>query len=160
MVLAASKIFSLDKLPEVIDRHDRKIVLAHGCFDPLHAGHVKHLEEAKGMGDVLVVTVTGDYYAEKGPNRPAFPAEMRAIVVAALECVDFVAINNYASAIKAIALVRPNVYVKGREYFGHTTKLLAGEMQAVEVFGGQVRYTSNEIRLSSTEMLRRLTECV
>ena len=94
----------------------RRIVHCHGVFDLLHVGHLRYFQEAKAMGDVLVVTLTTDRYVNKGPHRPAFTEQLRAEVLAGLECIDFVAINPTPSAIEAIQLLRPDVYVKGPDY--------------------------------------------
>ena len=169
---AASKVFLSEQLPLVVDREDCKVVLACGCFDPLHAGHVVHLEEAKAMGDVLVVVVTADRYVDKGAIlthktqdaaayviRPAFPQEARALVVAGLECVDFVVVNDRPDICSILRLLKPDVLVKGQDYVGALTEKLVREKAVVEEFGGALRFTSGA-KMSSTEMLRRLTECV
>src|SRR5947209_19428209 len=78
------------------------IVQAHGTFDLLHLGHVRHLERARALGDVLVVTVTADDFVNKGPSRPAFLEVLRAEMLAALQCVDWVAINRSPDAVRAI----------------------------------------------------------
>jgi len=91
-------------------------VLAHGVFDLLHVGHIRHLREAKALGDVLVVTLTEDSRVNKGPGRPAFTETLRAEALAALEAVDFVAISRHATAVPVIATIKPNVYVKGPDY--------------------------------------------
>lgn len=156
---ARDKVWPLTSLPTVIDRADKKLVLACGCFDPLHAGHVRHLEEAKEMGDVLTVLVTGDMWVNK-PGHPAFDENMRAEVVAALECVDYVAINTYGDAATAIRRLQPDLYVKGADYKGRIDPALGRERKETQRNGGRLVFTKDEIRLSSTEMLRRLTECV
>ena len=84
----------------------RKVVHCHGVFDLLHVGHLRYFEEAKGFGDVLVVTLTTDKHVNKGPHRPAFTEQLRAEVLAALECVDFVAINPTPTAVEAIRLLK------------------------------------------------------
>jgi len=91
----------------------RTVVHCHGVFDLLHVGLLRYFDEAKAMGDVLVVTLTTDKHVNKGPHRPAFTEQLRAEVLAALECVDFVAINPTATAVEAIRLLKPDVYVKG-----------------------------------------------
>ena len=88
------KIFSLEKLQKIIAKEKvkkKKIVLCHGVFDLLHIGHIKHFQEAKALGELLIVTITPDKYVKKGPNRPAFTTSLRLEAVAALESVDFVA---------------------------------------------------------------------
>ena len=75
------------------------VVLCHGTFDLMHAGHIRHLRRARQEGDVLMVTLTGDAHVGKGPGRPVFREDLRAETLAALESVDFVAINHEAAAI-------------------------------------------------------------
>src|ERR1019366_10782752 len=91
----------------------KKIVHCHGVFDLLHIGHIKHLEAARHRGDVLVVTITPDRFVNKGPHRPAFPERFRAEALASLACVDFVAANDWPTAVETIRLLRPDFYVKG-----------------------------------------------
>lgn len=88
-----------------------RVVLAIGCFDILHAGHVQHLQEAKEMGDYLIVGLTLDDYVNKGPNRPIHSWEDRAFVLAELKCVDEIIPNE--SGVATIRMVRPDVFVKG-----------------------------------------------
>ena len=94
----------------------KTVVQCHGVFDLLHPGHIRHLQAAKRLGDALVVTVTPDRFVNKGPGRPAFPEGLRAESLAALGCVDLVAVNRWPTAVEAIALIRPDVYAKGRDY--------------------------------------------
>ena len=91
-----NKIKSLQGLAGVLEtaRSDGKIVVqCHGVFDLLHIGHIRHFEQAKACGDVLVVTITSDDYVNKGPGRPAFNENLRTEAVASLGCVDYVAVN-------------------------------------------------------------------
>src|SRR5437588_8934104 len=107
------KILRLEELAGVsasLKAQGKTVVHCHGVFDPLHIGHIRHFEQAKKLGDVLVVTVTPDRYVNKGPHRPIFPEDLRAEAIAALECVDFVAINRWPMAIETILLLRPDLY--------------------------------------------------
>src|SRR5580704_1827469 len=97
-------------------RAGQTVVQAHGTFDLLHLGHVRHLEAARRLGDLLVVTVTADRFVNKGPGRPVFSAELRAEMLATLQYVDWVAINNAPDAVNAIECIRPTVYIKGQDY--------------------------------------------
>src|SRR6202044_2309111 len=92
-------------------REGQTVVQAHGTFDLLHLGHVRHLEAARKLGDLLVVTVTADHFVNKGPGRPVFNAELRAEMLATLEYVDWVAINDAADAVSAIERIRPSIYI-------------------------------------------------
>ena len=114
-----NKIKSLQELSAIIadlKKQGKKVAQSHGCFDLLHVGHVKHFEAIKKFADVLVVTLTQDKFINKGPGRPLYNENMRAEYVSALEVVDFVAINNAATATETIKLLQPNFYVKGQEY--------------------------------------------
>ena len=112
----------------------KSIVQCHGCFDLMHPGHIKHLQASKEMGDVLVVTISPDRFVDKGPGRPAFPEQLRAECLAALECVDFVAINSWPTAVETLRLLRPNIYVKGQEFqnLQDKTGKLQQELEAVK----------------------------
>ena len=113
------KIKTLDELATLLSTHraqGKKIVHCHGVFDLLHIGHIRYFEQARSMGDVLVVTVTPDCHVDKGPHRPAFTETLRAEAVASLNCVDLVAINRWPTAEETLRLLRPDVYVKGSEF--------------------------------------------
>ena len=135
----------------------RTVVQAHGTFDLLHLGHVRHLEAARKLGDVLVVTVTADRFVNKGPGRPVFNAELRAEMLATLEYVDWVAINDAADAVSAIEHIRPSIYIKGQDYqnpHGDITGKITLERDAVEAHGGRIHFT-DEVTFSSTELINR-----
>src|SRR5262249_55290972 len=124
-----------------------------GVFDLLHVGHIRHFEQAKRMGDILIVTVTQDQFVNKGPHRPAFPQEIRAEMLAALEMIDFVAINKTPLAVEAIRLLKPNIYVKGSEYRSSTEDITGGitpETEAIRAVGGEIRFTEDIVFSSST----------
>ena len=82
----------------------RTVVQCHGVFDLLHVGHIRHFQEAATFGDTLVVTITPDRFVNKGPHRPAFKEELRAEAIASLECVDYVGINDWPTAVETIDL--------------------------------------------------------
>jgi rfaE bifunctional protein nucleotidyltransferase chain/domain len=154
------KILSLEAVAAQVDamkRGGRKVVHCHGCFDLLHVGHIKHLQAARRMGDALIVTVTPDRYVNKGLGRPVFGENLRAEALAALECVDFVAIDRSPTAVDAIRLLRPDSYVKGQEFetLPRPPVRLQAEIDAVHEVGGQVRFT-HEAVFSSTALLATL----
>ena len=152
------KVQNLDALPEFLDearRQGRRVVQCHGVFDLLHIGHIRHFEEAKSMGDVLVVTITPDRYVNKGPNRPAFTETLRAEALSALDCIDFVAINQWPDSVETIKIVRPDVYVKGSEYKdaeNDITGKIVDEEAAVSAVGGRIAFTE-DIVFSSTNLI-------
>lgn len=129
------------------------LVQCHGVFDLLHRGHVEHLEEAKTHGDLLIVSVTSDEYVNKGPGRPVFPIEVRALMLAALEVVDYVFISRYPTAEPSIDLIRPHNFVKGPDYSelaADATGNIQREVDAVQKHGGAVIFTEADTMSSST----------
>ncbi|MGB0908723.1 MAG: PfkB family carbohydrate kinase [Nitrospirales bacterium] len=135
----------------------KTIVHCHGVFDLLHVGHIRHLEEAKALGDVLVVTVTPDCYVNKGPHRPAFQEDLRVEGIAALDAVDYVTVNRWETAENAIKSLRPDIYVKGPDYKSGRPDLTGGierETAAVQSIGGRLE-TTNDVQFSSTSLLNR-----
>jgi rfaE bifunctional protein nucleotidyltransferase chain/domain len=130
-----------------------RVVLCHGCFDIVHPGHVRHLQQAARLGDRLLVTITGDAMVEKGTGRPLIPQELRAENLAALDCVDWVAVNTAPTAVALLEAIRPDVYVKGREYEENRDPRFAEERHAVERHGGRVVFTSGDVVFSSTALI-------
>lgn len=109
------------------------------------------------MGDVLVVTLTADTFVNKGSHRPAFPEQLRAEVLAGLECVDVVAINPHPTAVEAIHAIRPDVYVKGPDYADMSkdvTGKIHDEEEAVKSVGGRIAFTTGAT-FSSTSLINQ-----
>ena len=154
------KIKDLEELARILDplRADgRRIVHCHGVFDLLHIGHIRHFQRAQEMGDVLVVTTTPDQYVNKGQGRPAFGELLRAEAIAALDCVDFVAINRWPMAAETIRLLRPHVYVKGADYREAESDHTGGiklEEDAIKSVGGELAFT-DDISFSSSHLINR-----
>jgi rfaE bifunctional protein nucleotidyltransferase chain/domain len=158
--LDSNKIQTLEEIKKIASRlhsEGSRVVHCHGTFDLLHPGHLRHLKRASQEGDVLVVTLTADFYVSKGPGRPAFPEQLRAESMAALACVDYVCIIPDTTGIPAIEAIRPNVYVKGSDYKEAGRDLTGNilrEKNAVESFGGHIHYT-DEITFSSSSLLNQ-----
>jgi len=157
---ARQKILTLDQLAryaEAARKAGQRVVLAHGTFDLLHMGHVRHLEQARALGDVLIVTLTADRFVNKGPGRPVFTGTLRAEMVAALTYVERVAVNDDATAENVINLIKPDVYVKGSDYAddeNDVTGKIRDERDAVEAHGGTIHFTY-DITFSSSSLLNR-----
>lgn len=130
------------------------VALCHGCFDPIHIGHMLHFLESATIADRLIVTITPDAYVNKGPSRPYFSAEQRMVMVAALECVDYCSINLWQNAVETIRRLKPNYYVKGIDYKNAvaTDPRLYDEYLAVQNIGG-VMYFTKSPKYSSTELI-------
>lgn len=154
------KIKKLDDLAKILQSYraeNKKIVHCHGVFDLLHIGHIRYFEQARRMGDVLVVTVTPDLYVDKGPHRPAFTEKLRAEAIASLNCVDYVAINQWPTAEETLRLLRPDVYVKGSEFktiTSDSTGKIAKEEQVIREIGATLAFTEN-IVFSSSHLINR-----
>src|SRR4030066_259124 len=114
----------------------KRIVFTNGCFDLLHIGHVRYLEKARALGDVLVVGVNSDTSVRelKGPKRPILPEEERAEILSGLGCVDYVTLFDEIDPLKLITSVRPDVLVKGGDW---AKEQIVGK-EAVERSGGEV----------------------
>lgn len=133
----------------------KRLVQCHGTFDLIHPGHITHFEEAKALGDKLVVTITAEDHVNKGPGRPYFNDVMRVKSLTALECVDFVVVVPFAAAVEAIECVRPQVYCKGKEYKNpqnDVTGNIYDDVTTVEKFGGKVQYVGSVV-FSSTKLI-------
>lgn len=160
---AGLKIKDIEDLADVLGAsraEGKKIVHCHGVFDLLHIGHIRHFEEAKRKGDVLVVTITPDRHVNKGPSRPAFGEDLRAEAIAALECVDYVAINRWPTAVETIKLLRPDYYVKGPDYRDAQKDHTGGiglEEAAVKSLGGQIAFT-DDITFSASNLINHHLE--
>ncbi len=155
------KIVTLDKLLELRQRargDGRIVVHCHGCFDIVHPGHIHHLQFARSQGDLLVVTVSADTHVNKGVNRPLIPDDLRARSLAALECVDAVYINSDPTAVALLEQLRPDIYVKGREYERNGDPRFLAERDSVMHHGGRVVFSSGDIVYSSTALIQSLTD--
>ena len=114
----------------------KRIVFTNGCFDLLHLGHVRYLEEAKSLGDVLVVGVNSDSSVRKlkGSKRPILPEEERTEILSGLGCVDYITIFNEADPLRLITSLKPNLLVKGGDW---TKEQIVGR-EVVERLGGEL----------------------
>jgi len=157
------KIIPIKVLAKIISKFKnkgKKIVLCHGVFDLLHIGHINHFYEAKNYGDILVVTVTSDQYVNKGPSRPAFKEEDRLKALAALDIVDYVALNRSPTAISAIKELKPKIYSKGQDYKIHQNDVsgeIKNEINAVKKIGGKIIYTKGNI-FSSSNLINKFSQ--
>jgi rfaE bifunctional protein kinase chain/domain/rfaE bifunctional protein nucleotidyltransferase chain/domain len=150
-------------------REGKTVVHCHGCFDIVHPGHISHLQEARSLGGggggsggggnaVLVVSVSSDANVNKGVARPLIHDDLRAQSLAALECVDAVHINSTPTAVELLEALKPDIYVKGREYERSADPRFLAEQSAVTTHGGRVAFTSGQIVYSSTALIAQLTE--
>ncbi|MGH7135074.1 MAG: D-glycero-beta-D-manno-heptose 1-phosphate adenylyltransferase, partial [Pirellulales bacterium] len=149
-----SAVMPLDNLLAEIAEHraqTRTVVFTNGCFDLLHVGHVRLLEEAAALGDVLVVAVNSDASVRrlKGPTRPIVREADRAAMIADLPCVDHVVIFDETTPCRVLEAIRPDVLVKGGTYTGE--EIVGREI--VESYGGRVCVTSRVDGVSTTRLV-------
>ena len=142
-------------LGDRLRREGRRVVFANGCFDILHVGHVRYLEEAKRCGDVLVVGVNSDraVAALKGEGRPIIRENGRAEMVAAIESVDYVVVFDELTAADILLDLLPHVHCKGTDY---TTDSVP-ERDVVKGFGGEVRIVGDPKNHSTRELLAEIS---
>lgn len=131
-----------------------RIVLANGCFDVLHVGHVRYLAGARELGDILVVGINSDEQVaiQKGRGRPVLPAKERAEIVAALESVTYVTIFDEPTVEQLLLTLKPDVHAKGTDY---TTESVP-ERDVVRSYGGQVAIVGDPKDHSTTEIIARV----
>lgn len=155
----SGKVVDVDELGRISRRlkeQGRKLVVTNGCFDLLHVGHVRYLEAARRLGDALAVGLNGDASVRtlKGETRPLNGERDRAEVLAALDCVDFVAIFPEVRATTFLERVQPAVYVKGGDY--QPESLDADERAVLEKSGTEIRILPFEAGYSTSSLIRRM----
>lgn len=159
----ASKICTREELlarRDAARRDGLRVVHCHGCFDIVHPGHIRHLRFARSQGDILLVSITGDTEMRKGTGRPLIPEELRAENLAALDCVDWVYIEERPTARELLDAVQPDVYVKGRDYENNQDPRFAAERQTVERHGGRVVFSSGDVVFSSTALIAAMENSI
>lgn len=146
------KIKTIDEICEILTNCDKKIVFTNGCFDILHAGHVKYLQKARNLGDILIVGLNSDASIKqlKGKNRPINSLKNRAIVLSALECVDFVVVFDDLTPLNIIKRIKPDILAKGADY---ANKEIVGSGIAKEVV-----LIEFEEGLSTTNLIKKIKD--
>jgi rfaE bifunctional protein nucleotidyltransferase chain/domain len=145
---------------ELVDRVESakqsgaRIILANGCFDVLHVGHIRYLAGARALGDLLIVGVNSDEQVaiQKGAGRPVLPATERAEIVAALESVDYVTIFDEPTVEQLLLALKPDVHAKGTDYTTETVP----ERDVVRSYGGQVAIVGDPKDHSTSAIIARL----
>jgi D-glycero-beta-D-manno-heptose 1-phosphate adenylyltransferase len=134
----------------------KRVVLANGCFDLLHVGHVRYLDAARALGDVLFVGLNSDATVArlKGPGRPLMPADERAEILAGLRAVDHVVVFDEDTADRLVSLVRPAVHAKGTDY----TDASVPEAASVRAVGGRVAIVGDPKDHATADLIARIRE--
>lgn len=150
-------IFNLEELRSLVERSPtdwRPIVFTNGCFDLIHVGHVRYLKAAKALGKTLVVGLNSDISVGqlKGASRPIVTENQRAEVLAALKPVDAVVIFSEQTAVKLIAAIAPDIYVKGGDYTPETLP----EAPTVLAYGGKIELIQIEVSSSTSKIIQQI----
>ena len=143
------------KIVDDLKKKGKKVVLCHGVFDIVHLGHIRHFNQAKEQGDVLITSLTQDKYVKRGPGRPFFNDRLRAETLASLAITDYVSIVEAPTATDFIRKIRPDIYAKGPDYKAKdkdvTGKILEEE-EAIKAVGGSLFFT-DDITFSSSKLI-------
>ena len=155
-ILAPSDLITLG---ERLRAADAAVVWTNGCFDILHVGHVRYLQAARALGDVLIVGVNSDASVRrlKGGNRPVVPAAERAELLAALACVGYVVVFDEDTPEACIHILRPAVHCKGDDYAPPHGKPMP-EAALVKSYGGRLAFLPLAAGRSTTALIRRVRE--
>jgi rfaE bifunctional protein nucleotidyltransferase chain/domain len=148
------KLYPLTRLSKIIDLEKKKgarIILANGCFDLIHVGHVRYLKESKALGDRLVVALNSDRSVRrlKGPGRPLMRENDRADILAAFSVVDFITIFDEDNVESVLLTLKPHVHAKGSDYTEETVP----EREIVRSYGGQIAITGGPKVRSTSEVI-------
>ncbi len=159
LIAPSDKIKDLADLAGLIAEvhtHGAKVVLANGCFDLVHVGHVRYLEGARALGDLLVVAINSDssVHMLKGEGRPLQCEADRAVMVASFACVDYVVIFDDPTVDRLLEILRPDVHAKGTDYTADTVP----ERRTVLTYGGQTAIVGDSKSHSSRDLLARILE--
>ena len=147
-----SKLRRLEDLPELVK--GRKVVLANGCFDILHAGHLRYLQGARALGETLVVAINSDRSVRsiKEPGRPILTESERVALISALECVDHVILFDEPSVSRVIEVLHPAIHAKGTDYSEESVP----ERHQVLAYGGVVRITGDPKDHSTRDIIQTI----
>ena len=154
-----TKVKAFQEISAIVSQHQkagRKVVFANGCFDLLHVGHVRYLEAARALGDVLVLGLNGDKSVRllKGPGRPLMKQEERAEVLSALECVDYLVLFDDLTAHGILEQLQPDIHAKGTDY----TRETVPEKDTVLSYGGSIAIVGDPKDHSTQDFLRRIAQ--
>lgn len=147
---------TLLRIVEESKKMGKKIIFTNGCFDLLHVGHIRYLERARSLGDILIVGVNSDQSVKilKGPKRPIISEQDRAEILSGLQCVDYITIFNEPTPLELISSLKPNLLVKGGDWTKETT---VGK-EVVENLGGEVVILPFEHGASTSEIIETILQ--
>lgn len=145
---------NLDNIIKKLKSENKKIVFTNGCFDILHAGHVRYLKESKKFGDILIIGLNSDISVKKikGESRPINPEMDRAEVLAGLEAVNYIVLFDETSPVKLLEEIKPDIYTKGADYTVETLP----EAKTVLSYGGKIEFIKFLEGRSTTKIIDKI----
>lgn len=151
------KLHPLPKLAKIIEKHKQhgdRVVLANGCFDLIHAGHIRYLKESKKRGDILVVALNSDSSVRKikGRGRPILLEKDRGEIIASFSFVDYVTFFDETKVEKVLWVLKPHVHAKGSDYTVDTVP----ERDTVKSYGGEIAITGGPKIKSTSEVIKEI----
>jgi len=154
-----TKIKKLEELKSIVEelkKLNKKIITTNGVFDILHIGHIRYLQEAKKLGDILIIAVNSDSSTKqlKGPKRPLNDENDRAEALAALECIDYIVIFDEDNPIKFLEIIKPNIHVKGGDY--DLSQII--EKDTVEENKGEIKLIPEIKGYSTTDLINKIKD--
>jgi len=157
--LKLKKLYPLKKLTNIIQeqkRKGRKVVLANGCFDLIHVGHIRYLKEAKDRGDILVVALNSDSSVRslKGRGRPILEEKERAEILSSFSFVDYVTFFDELNVEKVLLTLQPDIHAKGSDYTEDTVP----EKETVKLYGGSIAITGGPKVRSTSQLIEEIAE--
>ncbi len=157
--MLSSKLKTIPELKEIAAKArgaGRIVVFGNGCFDLLHVGHIRYLQGARELGDILILALNGDRSVEKlkGSGRPLMPELERAEILAALECVDYIVVFDDSTVDGLLNEIRPDVHAKGTDYREETVP----ERETVLSYGGRIAIVGDPKEHSTRDYLKRITK--
>ena len=161
MTDAPKKLVTLEQLLELRQQwkeEHQQLVQCHGCFDIVHPGHIRYLKFAKRQGDLLLVSISADSVVNKGYERPYINEMLRAENLASFDFVDYVYIDRHDWAGPVLEDVKPDIYVKGKEYENNQHPAFLREKKLVESYGGKVLFSSGDVVYSSSFIIQQFQE--
>lgn len=155
------KIKNLEEIKAIIEelhKNNKKFVFTNGCFDLLHAAHIRYLKEAKEQGDILIIGLNSDssVKALKGDKRPLVPENERAFMLAALECIDYIIIFNDKTVENLLRELKPDIYVKGGDYTIDTIN--QEERKIIEENSGKIVILKGHEGYSTTNLIKKVLD--
>ena len=151
------KLYSLSELTQIIQKHKKKgkrIVLANGCFDLIHAGHIRYLRESKARGDILVVALNSDASISKlkGKGRPILNQRERAEIISSFSFVDYLTFFKEQNVAKVLLALKPDIHAKGSDYTVETVP----ERETVKEYGGKIAITGGPKIKSTSQLIKEI----